>query len=75
MKVSIYIEENIQQVNLTPENEYERNIVKSIHKKENEIEFKYGSFQSCNGGWVMNYNRSETNEDSLFIVIKEKETK
>jgi hypothetical protein len=72
MKVSVYIEDNIKQVNFTPENKYERNIINSIKNNEVDIEFKTGTFSECYGGYVRFYNHNNTNGESLFMVIKEK---
>ena len=74
MKVSVFISDGVQQVNLTPENQFEKNVLNSIKQKENDVEFMYGSFSACQGGWIRRYNESETNNENLFMVIKEKKT-
>ena len=67
MKVSIYIEDGLKQVNLTPEDEYEKNIVNSMAENKQSLEIYKGSFYACRGGW----NRQQENPDSMIIVIKE----
>ena len=68
MKVSIYIEGSVQQVNLTPENDFEKNILNSLAEKKQEVEIFKGSFYQCQGGW----NRQADYPDSMMIVLKEK---
>ncbi len=72
MKVSVYIESNLKQINLVPENEYERNILNSIKDDNVEVSFQSGSFSECQGGYVRRYNQSQTNSETFFMVIKEK---
>jgi len=73
MKVSVYIEENIQQINLVPENKYEKDILNSIKERPNEVEFKSGSFSQCRAGNVMFYDAPETNDATFMMVIKPKQ--
>jgi len=73
MKTAIYIEDGIQQIILQPENEFERNILRAIKERENKVEFYYGSFGLCEGGWVRRYGQygNESYDKSLMLVIKE----
>ncbi|MDY6969334.1 MAG: hypothetical protein SVR08_11880 [Spirochaetota bacterium] len=71
MKTAIYIEDGLQQLVLQPENKFERNILKAIKEQNNEVEFHYGSFGSCQGGWIRHYNSQETNNETLMMVIKQ----
>lgn len=75
MKTSIYIENGVQQIILQPENKFEKNILQSIRDRENEVEFHFGSFSTCHGGYIRRYNQHETNEDSLMVFLKQKEVK
>ena len=70
MKVSILIEEGIQQIVLTPQNDYEKRILKTIEGKDNEVSFKSGRFYQCQGGYVTNHNHPYT--EDMMIVIKKK---
>lgn len=72
MKISVLIEENIQQVILKPENDYEKRILKSMEKKDNDVSFKSGEFYQCQGGYITHHSRPNT--EDLMIVIKEKKT-
>jgi len=74
MKTVIYIEDGIQQIILQPENEFERNILRVIKERENKVEFYYGSFGLCEGGWVRRYDQygnESYDKRSLILVIKE----
>jgi hypothetical protein len=66
MKTAIYIEQGITQLVLTPENDWERNIVKSITEGKDTVEIKRGGFYHCQGGWVR--EQSEPS-DSLILVM------
>jgi len=72
MKVSVYIENNLKQINLVPENEYERNILRSIEHDDVDVSFKSGSFSECQGGYIRRYNQYQTNSETFFMVIREK---
>lgn len=67
MKVAIYIDDGIQQVVLTPENEWEKTLVKSIHQKPQEVRFHEGGFYECQGGWV----RQEKVYQSMYGIDRE----
>ena len=71
MKTAVYIEENKQQIVLTPENKYEVQVLKSIKNRHNQVDFYYGSFSTCYGGYIRRYNQGEMNEDSLMMFIKQ----
>jgi hypothetical protein len=71
MKTAIYIEDGLQQLVLRPENKFERNILREIKEQNNEVEFHYGSFSPCQGGWIRRYNLQETNDETLMMIIKQ----
>jgi hypothetical protein len=52
MKTAIYIEDGTIQVVLTPENEFEKNVVHSLQGKKPQTNVFIGSFYDCRGGWV-----------------------
>lgn len=68
MKTAIYIEDGTTQLVLTPENEWERNVIKSVTTGEQAVTIKRGSFYSCQGGWVRFGEREE--DESLILVTK-----
>jgi len=66
MKTTIYITEGRQQLILTPGNDHEKNILKSIFDKPQTVSFKVGGFYACQGGW----DRAEL--DNYIMVIEQK---
>jgi len=86
MKTAIYIEDGVVQLVLTPENEFEKNAIKTFDDKPLQTKINSGSFYDCRGGWVRQsaYYRdsaygmgaSEANDQSLIITSrKEAEAK
>jgi hypothetical protein len=68
MKTSIYIEENLEQINLTPENEYEKKILDRMKSKDYSVTISKGEFYLCQANYIM---KSEIT-DQYIIIIKEK---
>ena len=52
MKTAIYIEDGVTQLVLTPETEYEKDIVKGFGDKLDRVQVFEGSFYDCRGGWI-----------------------
>lgn len=52
MKTAIYIEDGVTQLVLTPETEYEKNIVRGFGDKLDKVRVFSGTFYDCRGGWV-----------------------
>lgn len=52
MKVAIYIEDGVQQIVLTPETEYEKDVVHGFGRKISRVQVFDGSFYDCRGGWI-----------------------
>ncbi len=74
MKTILVIQENKQQVVLTPENDYEKNILKLIESQKVKTTMKVGKFSDCQGGWIRYYDfddRFNQNKfDSLMVVLE-----
>ena len=64
MKTYIYVDEEKTQIVLTPENQFERNIVNDFDLTNSEVKLFKGSFADCQGGWTRLYDRGE---DSIII--------
>lgn len=75
MKTSILIEDGIQQVVLTPENDFEKNIIQSLSNQESRITFMEGSFRRNKLGYLRHFDNStySLDEHSLIIVKEEEE--
>ena len=52
MKTAIYIEDGITQIVLTPEPEYEKDVIKGLGDKISRVQVFQGTFYDCRGGWV-----------------------
>ncbi len=65
MKTAIYIEQGITQLVLTPENDWEKSVVKSMTNGTQSVDIRMGEFYACRGGWV----RHGTADDSLILSV------
>jgi hypothetical protein len=63
MKTAIYIADGQFQVVLTPESEFERNVLGALGEKQLKTEINTGSFYQCQGGWIR-----ESSADRSLIV-------
>jgi len=81
MKTLLITKENRQQIVLTPENEFEKDIVRLFVSKttypqpiseptqETPAKIYLGEFYNCNGGWT----REGKSKDSLIVVFDKKD--
>jgi len=63
MKTAIYIADGQFQVVLTPESEFEKNVLGSLGENQLKTEVQFGSFYDCAGGWT----RHGANDRSLIV--------
>lgn len=81
MKVALYIEEGLEQMVLTPENDTEVMVLAKLEDSSRTIEIKHGSFYECRGGWTRHapsftdhvYGGGRQNDKSTMIVLRAKE--
>lgn len=81
MKTSIYIENGLTQLVLTPENDWEQSIVLKIAKVTDPIEevstgikakITRGSFFQCRGGWQRYaFGAPHQDDDSLIVIVEQ----
>jgi hypothetical protein len=81
LKTAIYIEDGVVQLVLTPEGEYEQEIIKSFGKKLGAVKVFQGSFYDCRGGWVrqtahrergyLHYTDGDCHDASLILRVSE----
>lgn len=78
MKIALYIEDGLEQIVLTPENETEDGILGKLHDGTRELAIHRGEFYGCRGGWVR-WQRSyysaygsEQHDKSTMIVLRRK---
>ncbi len=67
MRTAIYIENGLLQVIMTPEDDYEKGVIKGIEKKDMKVSIYEGEFYQCQGGWA----REKDYPDSLILSLKE----
>lgn len=65
MRFAIYIEDKMQQVVLTPEDEGEKRLLELMTEKQ-VVEIKRGSFAECRGGWMRQYD----GVSSVMLVLR-----
>jgi len=76
MKTAIYIEDGLTQLVLTPETEYEKDIVKGFGDKLDKVKVFNGTFYDCRGGWVRqtalkersHFSQADPPDDSSLIM-------
>jgi len=68
MKTAIYIEDGIVQLVLTPQNQFERDALKSFGNENLSVRTFSGSFYECRGEWI----RQGNDDESIIIRIDEK---
>ncbi len=66
MKTAIYIEGGVTQLVLTPDNEWERQVIRCIQNGTREAAIMRGEFYKCVGGW----NRQGGGDESLILRIQ-----
>ena len=80
MKIALYMEDGLEQIVLTPENETEEGILGKVHDDSREMSIKRGEFYGCQGGWTRwkkkytqsPYYSDEPNDESTIIVLRRK---
>ena len=75
MKTAIYIEDGNFQVVITPETDYEDDLLNGLEKESLKARVFSGQFYACNGGWNRQQDNfcSSTTNKSLIISIREPE--
>ena len=68
MKTAIYIEQGVTQLVLTPENEWETNVVKAITTGSQTVDIKRGEFYENRSGYFRHVDDGEMN--SLILVTR-----
>jgi len=71
MEITLVSKNQVNQIVLTPESEYEKNILKLIDNSNIQTTLRTGNFSQCQGGWIREYPHSD-HEYSLMIVLKPK---
>lgn len=78
MKTAIYIEDGIVQLVLTPQNDWEKNALRSFEGGRPKAEIFTGSFYDCRGGWTRQadyypnaYTKEREGDVSLIIRVQQ----
>lgn len=69
MKTAVYIEDGLLQTVLTPENEFEENIIKAFGDKDVLVTLFRGGFSNCPGGWVKMLEH-ESDKEAPSIMLR-----
>src|SRR5262245_63024188 len=78
MKIALYVEDGLEQIVLTPENETENGIIGKMHDDSRELSVYRGEFYGCRGGWVRwqlsshSIYGTKENDKSTIIVLRRK---
>ena len=77
MKTAIYIDDGAFQAVLTPENDFEKGLVRSLIDKKAVAHVYNGTFYDCAGGWTrqsqwdsMGFNHAQKDNNSLILRIE-----
>ena len=81
MKTSIYIEDGVVQLVITPESKFEKDSIKIFKDKPLEVKLFDGSFYDCRGGWIRQsehypnsmYSGTVNEDKSLILKVSNKE--
>lgn len=65
MKTAIYIEDGVTQLVLTPDNDFEKDVVSKIESGDSQVAIYRGGFYYCKGGW----NRHSGGQESLMLRL------
>ncbi len=68
MKTSIHIEDDITQIALTPENDFETHLLSKINTQKMVATLYSGSYHRCGAGWTREFQEPI----SLMICIEDK---
>lgn len=78
MKTAIYIEDGVVQLVITPENDFEKNALKSFEDKPMEAKVFAGSFYDCRGGWTRqsehHFNEFAPQREDRSLILRMKKT-
>lgn len=83
MKTAIYIEDGVTQLVLTPESEFEKNLISGMGERLDRVQVFQGTFYDCRGGWVRqtavkmkasSYEMTATEDASLILKVDSRPT-
>lgn len=69
MKTAIYIEDGDVQLVLTPQNEWEKNALKSFGN-DLSVSLKRGGFYECQGGWHRHSLYPSEEDNSVILRVR-----
>ena len=73
MKTAIYIEDGVVQLVITPDNDFEKNALKSFEGDKLEAKIFSGSFYDCRGGWTRQadfYPSNLRRDDDKSLILR-----
>jgi uncharacterized protein with PhoU and TrkA domain len=69
MKIAFYMENDLEQIVLTPESKYERDMLGKLHDGTRVLSIKRGRFFENVAGFV----RHDTIDESTMLILRSKE--
>jgi len=72
MKTSILSQDGNMQLILTPETDFEKEVIEKYGSEFNSVDIYKGNFSDCKGGWTRLY---ETEESLILRINDNNETK
>jgi len=79
MTTAIYIAEGVVQLVLTPENEFEKDILGMLEKDKRDLGIYRGEFYDCRGGWMRwretypTYDNKRRDDSLIFRLARKPE--
>lgn len=82
MKTAIYVEDGTTQVVLTPESDFEKDVLSKFEYGAAKVNLFHGSFYDCRGGWVRQshyspssaiYGEGVRDDRSLILRLRDRE--
>ena len=70
MKTAVYINNGRVQLVLSPEDEFETNIIQSFSMSKMEPDIFFGEFYDCQGGWA----RMQQGSDTRCLILTARRT-
>lgn len=67
MKTVLYVADGVTQVIITPETDFEKEVVAKFENNELSVKIAIGSFYDCQGGW----SRHSTTENSIILRVED----
>ena len=72
MKIALYIEDGLEQITLTPETPFERQLLPKLYDGDRMVSVKTGNFYHCQGGYARHGDHHSPT--SVMLVLTKPKT-